>query len=113
LALRTRKPHGDLVVVADVLVPVAAFASPSYAAKLPKGYKLADVDWIAWSAPYTQVSPNPELAAMIPGFRPVFTSDNYLVQWRAAEAGVGAMILGRLTHPFARQTGLVPLDLDL
>jgi DNA-binding transcriptional LysR family regulator len=58
------------------------------------------------------MAPNPQLAQLIPGFQPVFTSDDYLVQLRAAEAGIGAMFLARVRHRFARST-LVELDLDV
>ena len=58
------------------------------------------------------MAPNPQLAALIPGFSPVFTSDDYLVQLRAAEVGIGAFFLGRARHRFSRST-LVELDLDL
>ena len=57
--------------------------------------------------------PNPLLEATIPGFTPAFTSDNFLVNMAAAEAGVGAIILPRLRHRFSRPTSLVPLHLDL
>jgi DNA-binding transcriptional LysR family regulator len=50
---------------------------------------------------------------MIPGFRPVFASDDFIVQRRAAEAGVGAIFLGRVRHRFSRDSPLVPLGLDL
>jgi DNA-binding transcriptional LysR family regulator len=60
-----------------------------------------------------QLPPNPQLEALIPDFRPRFQSDNFLVHLRAARAGLGAMILGRVTHRFNRDTTLVPLSLDL
>ncbi len=113
LALRWRAPPpGDLTVVASLGHRNAVFVSPAYAATLPKRPKLADLRWIAWAPPYGSVPPNPQLAALIPGFQPVFTADNFLVQLRAAEAGVGAMILGDLRHRFSRRD-LVPLDVDL
>ncbi len=87
--------------------------SRSYAAKLPKRPRLQDLDWIAWAPPFELVTPNPELAAIIPDFRPAFTSDNYLVQWRACEAGLGAMFAGRVRHRFSLPSSIVPLDIDL
>ena len=54
-----------------------------------------------WGAPpFEDIPPTPQLKRLIPDFRPAFTSDNYLVQWRACEAGLGAMILGGLRHRF-------------
>jgi hypothetical protein len=46
-----------------------------------------------------------------PGFVPA--SDNFLVNLAAAEAGAGAIVLGRVTHRFSRSRGIVPLDMDL
>jgi hypothetical protein len=36
----------------------------------------------------------------IPGFRPVFAADDFLVQLRAAEAGIGAIILSSFRSRF-------------
>jgi DNA-binding transcriptional LysR family regulator len=102
----------DLVTVAAVEFGIAAFATREYEATLPRGYRIADVGWIAWAPPLDHVPPNPQLAALVPGFRPVFASDDYLVQLRAAEAGVGAMLLGRARSRRAPQTRLVELKLD-
>jgi DNA-binding transcriptional LysR family regulator len=114
LAIRFRKPtQRDLVIVADYTTDVAAFASPEYAAKLPPGYGLRDVDWIGWAPPLDQLSPNPELARAVPGFRPVFASDDFLVQLRAAEAGMGAMVLARAWHRFTRLDMLTELAVSL
>ncbi|HUB06405.1 MAG TPA: LysR family transcriptional regulator [Myxococcales bacterium] len=116
LALRLRAPPpGDLTVVASLRHRNAVFVSKDYAARLPKRPKLSELRWIGWAPPYDQVPPNPQLAALIPGFEPVFTADNFLVQLRAAEAGLGAMILGDVPHRFAapRPRPLVPLDVSL
>ncbi len=114
LALRMRAPASqDLVAVASLQHGNAAFATREYAAGLPRDYGLADVGWICWAAPYEDTPPNPQLEALIPGFVPAFTSDNFLVQWRAAEAGLGAIVLGHVRHRFAAPTALVPLELDL
>jgi DNA-binding transcriptional LysR family regulator len=115
LALRFRAPsEHDLVGLAAIPMQGAAFASKSYARRLPKGYGPADLDWIAWAPPYEQAAPNPQLAAMLGDrFSPVFTSNDYLVQLSAVEAGVGAMLLGRKFHRLSRVRELVELDLDL
>ncbi len=113
LALRFGDPaQRDVLSLASLELEVGAFAAPEYVATLPRRYGVADVAWIAWSPPFEDVSPNPELARLIPGFRPAFACDDYLVQLRAAEAGVGAMFLGRVAHRFW-QSRLVELDLDL
>jgi DNA-binding transcriptional LysR family regulator len=114
LALRMRPSvSSDLVVVSSLAVPARVVASKAYAAKLPKKPRLDQLDWIAWAPPFEDVSPNPELAAMIPDFRPAFTSDNYLVQWRACEAGLGAMLDGRIEHRFRLPSSIVTLDVEL
>jgi DNA-binding transcriptional LysR family regulator len=114
LALRTKPAdQADLVTVASLEVKNGVFASRSYAKRLPARYGLTDLDWIAWAPPFDTLSPNPELAKVIPGFTPVFTSDNILVQRQAAEAGIGVMALAHVPHRFARPTNLVPLRVDL
>jgi DNA-binding transcriptional LysR family regulator len=114
LALRMRAPPpGDLTVVGTLRHRNAVFVSKDYAAELPKKPKLAELRWIGWAPPYDQIPPNPQLAALIPNFQPAFTSDNFLVQMRAAEAGLGAMILGHVAHRFSRRDTLVPLELSL
>ena len=109
---RASLTHG-LQVLARCEQGVAAYASRAYAATLPRHYKIRDVAWIGWAPPLDQLPPNPQLAALIPGFRPVFASDDYLVQQRAAEAGVGAIVLGRVRSRRGLPTSLVPLALDL
>lgn len=114
LAIRMAAPvQRDLVTLASVEVEVAAFAAESYARTLPRKYGFSDVAWIGWAAPFDHLSPNPELAARIPGWTPAFASDDYLVQLRAAEAGMGAMFLGRARHRFSMKTSLVELALDV
>lgn len=114
LALRMQRPVGrELVTLASLRYPVAAFASGGYAASLPRGYGLADVGWVAWAPPLDHLPPGPQLAARIPGFRPAFAADDFLVQLRAAEAGVGAIVLGRVRHRLSMPTPLVELALDL
>lgn len=114
LALRTTKPdQRDLLCLASLEIEAVAFAARSYAERLPRRAKVADVGWIGWAPPFEHVPPNPQLARLIPGFAPVFASDDYLVQLRACEAGLGAMFMGRVSHRFQRETPLVELDLDL
>jgi DNA-binding transcriptional LysR family regulator len=114
LALRfARPPQRDVVPVAELSLPVAAYASPNYAATLKKGHGFEDVRWIAWAPPLDDVPPNPQLQKRIPGFVPAFASDDFLVQLRAAEAGAGAIVLARLRPQPAARDGLRPLDLDL
>jgi DNA-binding transcriptional LysR family regulator len=103
----------DLVCIASQEQAVVAYATPALVAKLPRGYGFADVGWVAWAPPFEHLPPNPQLAQRIPGFVPVFAADDYIVQIRAAEAGVGALLLGALPTRFALPTTLVPMDLPL
>lgn len=114
IALRGREPtQRDLTVVHSLTHLNDAFASKSYVARLPKKPQLSDIGFIAWAPPFEQFTPNPQLQAMIPQFRPAFAADDYLVQLRAAEAGVGAMFLPKIKHRYNRESELVPLGLDL
>jgi len=111
LALRYRAPSSrDLVSVGNVTRPSAVVAAKSYAARLKKKPRLEDLDWIAWAPPFENAPPNPHLAAVVPDLRPVFTSDDFLVQWRACEAGVGAMLRG---YRFSYPSPVVALDVEL
>jgi DNA-binding transcriptional LysR family regulator len=104
---------GELASLGSVVVPSEVRASRRYAATLPRKPSPAQLRWIAWSPPFQEVPPNPQLQRLVPDFKPAFTSDNYLVQWRACEAGVGAMVLGVLSHRFSLPSSLVSLDVDL
>lgn len=113
LALRTKKPTlHELACLAEVQIPARAFASKDYVKRLRPKYGPADVDWITWAPPYHNLPPRPQLEKLIDGFEPSFTSDSFLVQRAAAEAGLGAMFAGIVDHRFVRRTRLVPLDLD-
>ena len=114
LAIRLPSPglrdtRRDLVTLAQVSHPVGAFASPAYAAALPRGYSFAEVGWIGWPPPFEDLAPNPQLAARIPNFRPVFAADDFLVQLRAAEAGIGAIILSSFQSRFEPPRELIRL----
>ncbi|HEY4104879.1 MAG TPA: LysR family transcriptional regulator [Polyangiaceae bacterium] len=110
LALRIEKPtQRELTTIVGLELEAVPFASREYAARFKAAPRLAEIDWIAWAPPLDALQPNPTLARMIPNFRPAFASDDFLVQLRAAEAGLGAIFLGHFAHRFARESGLVPL----
>jgi DNA-binding transcriptional LysR family regulator len=114
LALRTKPANlADLVTVASFEHSNAIFGAKDYVTRLPRRWSPADLAWICWAPPYQDLAPNPQLAELVPGFVPAFTSDSYLVQRQAAEAGLGVMALGDWRHRFARPTALVPLKFDL
>ncbi len=112
LALRLTPGSAELLTLASLQHEIGAFAAPAYVKKLPKKPRLSDIAWIGWAPPLDHLSPNPELAKAIPGFEPVFASDDFLVQLRAAEAGIGAIFLGRVKHRFST-TSLVEVDVDV
>jgi DNA-binding transcriptional LysR family regulator len=124
IALRTRAPSTrDLVLVHTLKHLNDAYVSKEYAAergwgpatheKKPKRPSLTDLDFIAWAPPFESFPPNPQLAALIPNFRPSFACDDYIVQLRAAEAGLGAIFMGKVRHRFNQDSSLVPIGLDL
>jgi DNA-binding transcriptional LysR family regulator len=114
LALRTEiERTRELVVLRSIEEPIAAYATRAYAATLPRGYRIEDIGFIGWPKAQMDLPPNRQLAARIPDFEPVFTSDDFLVQLRAAEAGMGAIILSRRTSRLALSSALVELDVDL
>ena len=114
VAMRSRAPSNpDLKLVHSMEIESAVFVSKGLKAKLPKKVTLQSLPWIAWCPPFDSIPPNPQLEALIPGFTPAFTADHFLVQLAAAEAGLGAMVLGRVSHRFSRESSLVPLDLEL
>jgi DNA-binding transcriptional LysR family regulator len=114
LALRASKPASrELVTLASIEEPIAAFGSRAYARRLGEAPSLADVDWIAWPETHAEIPPNPQLAARVPDFAPVFAADDFLVQMHAAEQGVGAIVLSRFTSRRATGPALVELPIDL
>ncbi len=114
IALRSRAPtQRDLTTVHSFTHMNDAFATKAYLATLPAKPSIGQIGFIAWAPPYEHFPPNPQLRAMIPQFRPVFASDDYIVMQRAAEGGVGAMFMPKLRHRFNRDSNLVPLGLEL
>ncbi len=117
ISLRTLPPaDADLVRVDEISSPMRVFVSKDYAARLPRNAALADLDWIAWAPPYHELRTNQELRALIPGFKPAFSSDDFIVQMAACKAGAGAMLLARalqhytdIDHPDRLQE--LPIDL--
>jgi DNA-binding transcriptional LysR family regulator len=96
LALRTHRPTDpDVEILDEVSSTLRAYAAPSYAARLPARPRLEQIDWIAWAPDYEHLQLNRDLQARIPGFKPAFSSDDFLVLLAACRAGVGAMLLAR------------------
>ncbi len=114
IAVRSRAPtQPDLACVARVAVRLGVFASKRYARKLVPPLAPADIDWVTWSAPLEHLTPRPELEDLIPGFRPAFASNDFVVQHRAVAEGLGAMILPATRHPDEPYPPLVELPVEL
>lgn len=114
IALRSRAPtQRDLTVVHSFTHMNDAFATKAYLSSLPSRPSMGDIGFICWAPPFEQLPPNPQLQALIPQFRPAFAADDFIVQLRAAEAGVGAVFMQKVRHRFNRESNLVPLGLDL
>jgi DNA-binding transcriptional LysR family regulator len=114
LALRMKAPtDADLVLLHTHEVKNAVYVSKTLKATLKKNMAFHTLPWISWCPPFESISPHPQLEAAIQNFVPVLTADNFLVHIAAAEAGVGAVVLARVSHRFARPTNLVPLPIEL
>lgn len=114
LSLRTQKPtDADLVCVDEVSSAMRVFTSKAYAAQLKSLPNITTLDWICWAAPYDEMEVNLKLKALIQNFKPVFTSDDYIVQMAACKAGVGAMILPQALRHYEGFDELQELDIDL
>ncbi len=110
LAIRMRPTEQkELTSLFQMDAPVGAFASAEYVARLPKDWQLSDVDFVGWAPPFEELAPNPQLSAAIKDFVPAFGSDDYLVQCRAAELGLGVIFLPLVRHRFAFDRGLTRL----
>ncbi len=114
ISLRTAAPHDeDLICLDQVHTAVRVYASPAYAAGLQAQPRPEDLDWICWAESHDHLYVNQSLRAMIPNFKPAFTSDDFNVQVAACRAGLGVMPLAKAPHPYAVINELTELDLDL
>jgi len=121
LALRNRAPtQPDLMVVAHAQIELGVFASETYARQAQDKFcpgdhqlELKHLDWVGWSYPNEHLEPTPTLKKLLPDFSPAFASNDYIVQMRAAEEGLGAMILPKLSHKDQAFSSLIELDVGL
>lgn len=112
IAIRTQYPREtELVCLYEAAADPGVYAAEQYARKLKQPCRWKDLDWITWSETYRHLSPRPLLEKLIKPFTPVFSSDDYLVQKAAANAGVGVMLTSR---PLAfEQSHLVKIDVGV
>jgi len=123
LAIRTRENREpELTTLHSANFEIGVFATAAYRADLVermtatdpsrREFRIQDLDWITWAAPYEQVAPRPMLERTIPDFQPAFASDNYLVLKSALEAGLGVMVLEKQgAAESSRRDELVEIDL--
>ncbi len=99
--------------VASIELELRPFASKPYAARVADARDPTRISWIGWAPPFDDQSPNTVLRRQLPGWEPSFASDDYLLQLRACEAGLGAMLLPRAHPLYGAASPLVELDLPL
>jgi len=112
IAVRTQRPgEPELVALHEGRNLPGVYGAPAYVATLSQPCSLTELDWVTWSTAYRHVVPRPMLERLIPGFAPVFTSDDYLVQKAAVRSGLGAMIMGQPAGPDLE--AFVPIDIGV
>jgi molybdate transport repressor ModE-like protein len=99
--------------VANIALDLGPYAAERYAASVKSTRDPAALSWIGWAPPFDDLSPNSILRRLVPGFRLGFASDDYLVQMRACELGLGAMLIAHEHPRLGSRTTLRPLDVDL
>ena len=119
LALRTKAPtQKELMVLARLSFKVGVFVSASLKEELmnkraSKRVKASTLPWVTWGYPMEHIEPRPTLEARFDDFKIGFASNDYLAQQRAAECGLGAMIVGKVKHRFSPWASLVEIETDL
>lgn len=97
---------------AVIALELRPFASREYAANIGRTTSPSKIAWIGWAPPFDDVSPNTALRRRFPGWEPRFASDDYLLQMRACEVGLGAMLLPQAHPRYRAHSRLVELDVD-
>ncbi len=118
LAVRTQLPtQPELVVLGSIVVELGVFAAAELAAELRRGtagpIDATRIPWVTWSYPLEHALPRPQLEEALDPFVIGFASNDYLVQRRAVELGLGAMILPRIASDFDPWGELVELETTL
>jgi len=112
IAIRSQSPNeSELFCLQEFNVEQGVYAAKQYAETLQQPCSWTDLDWISWATQCRHLPPRPMLEKIIPGFTPVFSSDDYLVQKAAVNAGVGAMLMSK---PIGfERSDLVQIDLGI
>lgn len=117
LSLRISEPSdSELLILDRISSHWRVYAAPEYAARLPSGAGIADLDWISWAPPFDQLLSHQQLVQNIADFSAAVSADDINVQLAACLAGAGVMLLPELLQRRARAPHLrqlVKLDVDL
>lgn len=114
LAIRSVQPgDGDLTSVVRIEHTNHVYVARKWARRFAVEPELGKLPWVAWSSEFDHRTPNPQLRQMFPGFKPTFTADNFLVLVQAAEAGLGAIVLGDPIARLLHKSNLVALEASL
>jgi len=104
LAIRTVRPtSGDLVAQRVSTFSVAVMATPSLVRRTSRR-RLRDLPWVAFSDSLSNTSESMWLRANVPDARVVLRAPDQQVLLSAAQAGVGAVVVG---EPLGLLAGLV------
>jgi DNA-binding transcriptional LysR family regulator len=96
IAIRSQSPNEpELCCLQELSAQQGVFAAKQYAETIQQPCTWTDLDWITWSEQCRHIPPRPILEKVIPDFIPLFSSDDYLVQKAAVNAGVGAMLMSK------------------
>jgi DNA-binding transcriptional LysR family regulator len=112
IAIRTNYPNEpELECLYEAQTQPKVYGAKSYVSTLNQPCKWEDLDWISWAGQYSSLSPRSLLEKAIPDFKPIFASDDFLVQKAAAIAGVGAMIMSK--SKTLEESGLIEIDMGV
>ncbi len=114
LAIRSvQERHNDLMSITRISHVNHVYVGRKLAKRVGKNPRVDELPWLAWSPEFDHMVPNPQIRALSPNSKPVFTADNFLVMLQAAEAGVGAIVLADPIAKLLQKSDLVTLDTPL
>jgi len=109
IAIRTKAPlEPELVSLYSSITPQFIICSKDYAATIDPVCKWSDINWITWGGQFAYLEPRPTLEQHIENFQPVFSSDDYMTNLAALQAGLGASIMSKPLN--FEQTDLVKIE---
>lgn len=95
LAIRARPSNQpELVTVATSQHRQFIDVARALAGRLGNSPSLADIPWLAWAPPYSELPPNPQLTRLVPGFAPALTTARAAWRDRCPSAGSRSTVAG-------------------